>query len=130
MVFCNTKVETQQVCDDLADEGFSAVALHGDLEQRDRERTLIHFANKSASILVATDVAARGLDIDDMDMVINYHLAHDPQTHVHRVGRTGRAGKKGLRVLFMVRQSNLKWLKLATITSVTLILSQCHLITY
>ncbi|KTF15889.1 ATP-dependent RNA helicase DbpA [Pseudoalteromonas carrageenovora] len=96
VVFCNTKVETQQVCDDLADEGFSAVALHGDLEQRDRERTLIHFANKSASILVATDVAARGLDIDDMDMVINYHLAHDTQTHVHRVGRTGRAGKKGI----------------------------------
>ncbi|MGO2075052.1 MAG: ATP-dependent RNA helicase DbpA, partial [Pseudoalteromonas sp.] len=75
VVFCNTKVETQQVCDDLADEGFSAVSLHGDLEQRDRERTLIHFANKSASILVATDVAARGLDINDMDMVINYHLA-------------------------------------------------------
>ena len=98
VVFCNTKVETQQVCDDLADEGFSAVALHGDLEQRDRERTLIHFANKSASILVATDVAARGLDIDDMDMVINYHLAHDPQTHVHRVGRTGRAGKKGIAI--------------------------------
>lgn len=96
VVFCNTKVETQQVCDDLASEGFSAVALHGDLEQRDRERTLIHFANKSASILVATDVAARGLDIDDMDIVINYHLAHDPQTHVHRVGRTGRAGKKGI----------------------------------
>jgi len=96
VVFCNTKVETQQVCDDLADEGFSAVALHGDLDQRDRERTLIHFANKSASILVATDVAARGLDIDDMDMVINYHLAHDTQTHVHRVGRTGRAGKKGI----------------------------------
>jgi len=96
VVFCNTKVETQQVCDDLADEGFCAVALHGDLEQRDRERTLIHFANRSASILVATDVAARGLDIDDMDMVINYHLAHDTQTHVHRVGRTGRAGKKGI----------------------------------
>ena len=96
VVFCNTKVETQQVCDDLAGEGFSAVALHGDLEQRDRERTLIHFSNKSASILVATDVAARGLDIDDMDMVINYHLAHDTQTHVHRVGRTGRAGKKGI----------------------------------
>ncbi|MBH0090710.1 ATP-dependent RNA helicase DbpA [Pseudoalteromonas sp. AS84] len=96
VVFCNTKVETQQVCDDLADEGFSAVSLHGDLEQRDRERTLIHFSNKSASILVATDVAARGLDIDDMDMVINYHLAHDTQTHVHRVGRTGRAGKKGI----------------------------------
>ncbi|KAF7767538.1 ATP-independent RNA helicase DbpA [Pseudoalteromonas citrea] len=96
VVFCNTKVETQKVCDDLQDAAFNAVALHGDLEQRDREQTLIRFANKSASILVATDVAARGLDIDDMDMVINYHLAHDAQTHVHRVGRTGRGGKKGL----------------------------------
>ena len=96
VVFCNTKVETQQICDDLYAEGFSAVALHGDLDQRERERTLIRFANKSACILVATDVAARGLDINDMDMVVNYHLAHDPQTHVHRVGRTGRAGKKGI----------------------------------
>lgn len=96
VVFCNTKVETQQIAEDLFAEGFSSVALHGDLEQRERERTLIRFANKSASILVATDVAARGLDINDMDMVINYHLAHDPQTHVHRVGRTGRGGKKGI----------------------------------
>ncbi|NOU52972.1 ATP-dependent RNA helicase DbpA [Pseudoalteromonas sp. JBTF-M23] len=96
VVFCNTKVETQKVCDDLTAAGFNTVALHGDLEQREREQTLIRFANKSASILVATDVAARGLDIDDMDMVINYHLAHDSQTHVHRVGRTGRGGKKGL----------------------------------
>lgn len=96
VVFCTTKVQTQQVCDNLEDDGFSAVALHGDIEQRGRERTLVKFANKSASVLVATDVAARGLDIDDMDMVINYQLAHDPQTHVHRVGRTGRAGKKGV----------------------------------
>ncbi|CAH9067270.1 ATP-dependent RNA helicase DbpA [Pseudoalteromonas holothuriae] len=96
VVFCNTKVETQKVCDDLQDAGFNTVTLHGDLEQREREQTLVRFANKSASILVATDVAARGLDIDDMDMVINYHLAHDAQTHVHRVGRTGRGGKKGL----------------------------------
>ncbi|WP_105166521.1 ATP-dependent RNA helicase DbpA [Pseudoalteromonas sp. T1lg23B] len=96
VVFCNTKVETQKACDELRAAGFNAVALHGDLEQREREQTLIRFANKSASILVATDVAARGLDIDDMDMVINYHLAHDSQTHVHRIGRTGRGGKKGL----------------------------------
>lgn len=96
VVFCTTKVQTQQVCDNLEDDGFSAVALHGDIEQRGRERTLVKFANKSASVLVATDVAARGLDIDDMDMVINYQLAHDSQTHVHRVGRTGRAGKKGV----------------------------------
>jgi ATP-independent RNA helicase DbpA len=95
VVFCNTKVETQQVCDDLADEGFSAVALHGDLEQRDRERTLIHFANKSASILVATDVAERGLDIDDITHVINFDMPRTADIYLHRIGRTGRAGNKG-----------------------------------
>lgn len=96
VVFCNTKQETQSVADQLCEQGFSAVALHGDLEQRDRDQTLIRFANKSASILVATDVAARGLDIDALDAVINYHIAHDPEVHVHRIGRTGRAGGKGI----------------------------------
>jgi len=96
VVFCATKRECQQVCDDLVQEGFSAVALHGDLEQRDRDQTLVRFANKSASILVATDVASRGLDVDNIDAVINYHLARDPEIHVHRIGRTGRAGSKGL----------------------------------
>lgn len=96
VVFCNTKQETQDVADFLCDDGFRAVALHGDLEQRQRDKTLVRFSNKSASILVATDVAARGLDIDSLDAVINYHVAHDPEVHVHRVGRTGRAGSKGL----------------------------------
>lgn len=96
VVFCNTKAQVQQVADELQAHGFSANALHGDLEQKDRDRTLIQFANRSTAILVATDVAARGLDIDDVDMVVNYHLAHDTATHIHRIGRTGRAGKKGL----------------------------------
>ena len=96
VVFCNTKRETQEVADELRDYGFSALALHGDLEQRDRDQTLVRFANKSASILVATDVAARGLDIDSLDAVINYHVARDLEVHVHRIGRTGRAGSKGL----------------------------------
>jgi len=96
VVFCNTKIETQDVADELADHGFSAIALHGDLEQRDRDQTLVRFANKSASVLVATDVAARGLDIDNLDAVINYHVSRDAEMHVHRVGRTGRAGSKGL----------------------------------
>ncbi len=96
LVFCNTKRETQAVADELLDRGFSALALHGDLEQRDRDQTLVRFANKSASILVATDVAARGLDIDALDAVINYHVAHDSEVHVHRIGRTGRAGSKGI----------------------------------
>jgi len=96
LVFCNTKKETQAVADQLMDFGFSALALHGDLEQRDRDQTLIRFANKSISVLVATDVAARGLDIEALEAVINYHIAHDAESHLHRIGRTGRAGSKGI----------------------------------
>lgn len=96
VVFCNTKKDAQMVVEALQQAGFSAEALHGDLEQRDRDQTLIQFANKSIAVLVATDVAARGLDIDALDAVINFHLAHDPEIHVHRIGRTGRAGSKGM----------------------------------
>ncbi|WP_462155152.1 ATP-dependent RNA helicase DbpA [Pseudoalteromonas piscicida] len=96
VIFCNTKAECQNVCDSLYSLGFDAAALHGDLEQKDRDRTLVRFANKSVTILLATDVAARGIDVDHVDMVINYHIAHDPEVHVHRVGRTGRAGNKGV----------------------------------
>ncbi len=96
VVFCNTKRETQDLADELSNHGFSTLALHGDLEQRDRDQTLVRFSNKSASVLVATDVAARGLDIDALDAVINYHIAHDTEIHVHRIGRTGRAGSKGI----------------------------------
>ncbi|WP_260295931.1 ATP-dependent RNA helicase DbpA [Sedimenticola hydrogenitrophicus] len=96
LVFCNTKKETQEVADRLVAAGFSALALHGDLEQRDRDETLVRFANRSAAILVATDVAARGLDIDALDAVINYHIAHDAEIHLHRIGRTGRAGSTGV----------------------------------
>jgi len=96
VIFCNTKKETQQVANYLQADGFSVLALHGDLEQRDRDQTLLRFANKSAAILVATDVAARGLDIDNLDLVINYHVARDTEVHVHRIGRTGRAGSEGM----------------------------------
>jgi len=96
VVFCNTKRETQEVAEALYQQGFYTLALHGDLEQRDRDQTLLRFANKSISVLVATDVAARGLDIDNLDMVINYHIAGDKEVHVHRIGRTGRAGNSGL----------------------------------
>jgi len=95
LVFCNTKREVKDVAAKLANDGFSVVALHGDLEQRDRDMTLMQFANKSASVMVATDVAARGLDIEALDAVINYHLAFDTEVHIHRIGRTGRAGSKG-----------------------------------
>lgn len=96
VVFCNTKRETQAVADELYNYGFTALALHGDLDQKARDQTLVRFSNKSASVLVATDVAARGLDIDALDMVINYHLSHDNEVHVHRIGRTGRAGNRGI----------------------------------
>ncbi|WP_163575543.1 ATP-dependent RNA helicase DbpA [Halomonas faecis] len=96
VVFCNTRRETREVTAALCEAGFSALALHGDLEQRDRDRTLVLFANRSASILVATDVAARGLDIEALDAVFNYRIARDLEVHVHRVGRTGRAGSSGM----------------------------------
>lgn len=98
LVFCNTKSDTDDVTRDLRANGFAALALHGDMLQRDRDQTLVRFANGSASVLVATDVAARGLDIDSLDAVINYSLASDSDTHLHRIGRTGRAGSKGIAV--------------------------------
>lgn len=98
VVFCNTKVDCQAVCDALEEAGQSALALHGDLEQRDRDQTLVRFANGSARVLVATDVAARGLDIKSLELVVNYELAWDPEVHVHRIGRTARAGNSGLAI--------------------------------
>ncbi|WP_159736941.1 ATP-dependent RNA helicase DbpA [Vibrio atypicus] len=100
VVFCNTKKEVQNVTDELSHRGFSVVELHGDMEQREREQALTMFANKSISILVATDVAARGLDVDNLDAVFNFELSRDPEVHVHRIGRTGRAGSKGIAFSF------------------------------
>jgi len=96
LIFCNTKVETDRVANELRAVGYEASALHGDLEQKDRDQTLACFANRSISVLVATDVAARGLDIESLDMVINYQVAQELEVHTHRVGRTGRAGAQGM----------------------------------
>ncbi|ALR77015.1 ATP-dependent RNA helicase DbpA [[Enterobacter] lignolyticus] len=98
VVFCNTKKDCQAVCDALSDSNQSVLALHGDMEQRDRDQTLVRFANGSSRVLVATDVAARGLDIKALEMVINYELSWDPEVHVHRIGRTARAGERGLAI--------------------------------
>ncbi len=95
LVFCNRKQQCQELADELWQQGFHALALHGDLEQRDRDQVLAQFANKSSSILIATDVAARGLDIKDLEVVINFELSPDPEIHIHRIGRTGRAGNDG-----------------------------------
>lgn len=96
VVFCNTRRDTEQVVDSLAHYGFTALALHGDMEQRERDEILLRFANRSCSVLVASDVAARGLDVEDLAAVVNYELPTDADTYVHRIGRTGRAGREGL----------------------------------
>jgi ATP-independent RNA helicase DbpA len=95
LVFCNTKIETQDVADDLTGSGIDALALHGDLEQYERVDVLLRFMNRSCSVLVATDVAARGIDIKDLELVVNYDIPQNQQTYIHRIGRTGRAGKEG-----------------------------------
>lgn len=96
VVFCNMRRDTEEVVASLAHYGFTALALHGDMEQRDRDEVLVRFANRSCSVLVASDVAARGLDVEDIGAVVNHELPTDADTYLHRIGRTGRAGRAGL----------------------------------
>ncbi|MDE2402372.1 MAG: ATP-dependent RNA helicase DbpA [Burkholderiales bacterium] len=95
IAFCNTKQQCRDLVDVLSAQGIEAIALHGDLEQRDRDQVLIQFANRSCSVLVATDVAARGLDIAQLEAVINVDVTPDPEVHIHRIGRTGRGDAEG-----------------------------------
>jgi ATP-independent RNA helicase DbpA len=95
LAFCNTKQQCRDLLDVLHGQGFHALTLNGDLEQRERDQVLIQFANRSCSVLVATDVAARGLDIAQLEAVINVDVTPDPEIHVHRIGRTGRADENG-----------------------------------
>lgn len=95
IIFCRTKVETQEIADKLIRDGYNAEALHGDLSQQQRDLTMQKFRNHNVQFLVATDVAARGLDVNDLTHVINYGLPDDIESYTHRSGRTGRAGKKG-----------------------------------
>jgi ATP-dependent RNA helicase DbpA len=95
LIFCNTKIAAKEVFEYLLDKGFSVATLHGDLEQRDREKVLMQFRHQGCRVLVATDVAARGLDIEELSAVINYESPHDQEAYVHRIGRTGRAGRTG-----------------------------------
>jgi len=107
LIFCNTKQLTEEVAAALIEHGFSATALHGDFSQKERDSKLLRFTNRSISVLVATDVAARGLDIDALDMVVNYHLPKDVEVYIHRIGRTGRAGSAGLACsLFLENEMN------------------------
>ena len=107
IVFCNRKQQAKELAEALWNEGFHALALHGDLEQKERDQVLVQFSNKSSSILIATDVAARGIDIKDLTAVVNFELSPDPEIHVHRIGRTGRAGNEGMAFsLFMASEAH------------------------
>ncbi len=109
-VFCRTKRDTQKVAEKLIEDGYSAAALHGDLSQQQRDLVMKSFRNKQVQMLVATDVAARGIDVDDITHVINYQLPDEIETYTHRSGRTGRAGKTG-KSLVIITKSELRKIK-------------------
>ena len=101
LVFCRTKIDVDYVVTHLMDRGYDAEAIHGDISQAQRERTLQKFKKQRINILVATDVAARGIDVNNLSHVINYSLPQDPESYVHRIGRTGRAGNEGTAITFI-----------------------------
>ncbi len=101
LVFCKTRADVNEIANKLSNRGYYAEGLHGDIAQNQRERILSRFKNKRTNILVATDVAARGIDIDNLTHVINYSLPQNPESYIHRIGRTGRAGKKGTAITFV-----------------------------
>jgi ATP-dependent RNA helicase DbpA len=111
LAFCNTKIHCRELAAELREQGFSALALYGDLEQRERDEILVQFANQSCSVLVATDVAARGLDIQTLGAVINVDVSKDTEVHIHRIGRTGRGMDAGL-ALSLCAPNEKKWVKL------------------
>ena len=96
IVFCNTKVMCQRLSDDLRRAGIQADCLHGDIKQATREKTMSAFRKGKLPVLIATDVASRGIDVDDVDGVINYDVPDENEYYIHRIGRTGRARKKGI----------------------------------
>lgn len=109
MIFTRTKRSAQRLADELADRGFDAAAIHGDLNQAQRERTLKKFRRGATRVLVATDVAARGIDVEGVSHVVNFEVPDDPQQYVHRIGRTGRAGRSGIAVTLVDWQDITRW---------------------
>jgi len=109
LIFCRTKVETDSLSHKLVERGYVAEAIHGDISQRQREKILQKFKSENITILVATDVAARGIDVNNLTHVINYSLPQDPETYVHRIGRTGRAGKKGIAITLVTPNEKRKF---------------------
>src|SRR5207244_2951339 len=109
LIFTRTKRTASKVADDLVDRGFAAAAVHGDLGQGAREQSLRAFRSGKVDVLVSTDVAARGLDVDDVTHVINYQCPEDEGTYVHRIGRTGRAGKEGVAITLVDWDEEPRW---------------------
>ncbi|MFY9141688.1 ATP-dependent RNA helicase DbpA [Sulfuricurvum sp.] len=112
IIFCNTKVDANALCEDLNRIGIHALTLHGDMEQFDRNEAIIQFRNLSAPILVATDVAGRGIDIEGLDAIINYEVPIQNERYTHRIGRTGRAGKNGIAITLVNRHQYERFLEL------------------
>lgn len=110
IIFCRTKIDADKVANRLSERGYASEAIHGDITQSQREKVLARFKSKKLNVLVATDVAARGIDVNDLTHVINYSLPQDTESYVHRVGRTGRAGKQGTAVTFVTRDEYRKLL--------------------
>lgn len=108
LIFCNTKIKCEELADDLYALGLDVLTLHSNLEQRERDETIILFSNKSYPILIATDVASRGLHIDDIDLVINYDIPRDEKVYTHRIGRTARAGKNGHAITLFEKEEEFK----------------------
>ena len=100
LIFCNTKYNTSMICDMLTRRGIPAQCIHGDMIQKDRNRVMAKFKEGGIPVMVATDVAARGIDVTDIDAVVNYDFPQDNETYVHRIGRTARARKEGVSYLF------------------------------
>ena len=111
-IFCQTKILTAQIAEKLAEQGYKADALHGDMNQSLRNSIIRKFKNKEFNVLVATDVAARGIDVHDLTHVINYSLPNDPESYVHRIGRTGRAGKEGIAISFINSKNEVRYIQM------------------
>jgi ATP-dependent RNA helicase DeaD len=116
LIFCRTKIETQEIAEKLMKDGYDADSLHGDLSQQQRDKVMARFKNKTLQMLVATDVAARGIDVDDVTHVINYHLPDELESYTHRSGRTARAGKTGVSISILTGRDTSKIKHLERIT--------------
>eukprot|EP01029_Cantina_marsupialis_P010008 TRINITY_DN22969_c0_g1_i1.p1 TRINITY_DN22969_c0_g1~~TRINITY_DN22969_c0_g1_i1.p1 ORF type:complete len:239 (+),score=27.10 TRINITY_DN22969_c0_g1_i1:69-719(+) len=108
LVFCNTKQMCEDLCEDLWDKGVESFTLHSDLNQKERDETVIYFSNGSVPILIATDIVSRGIDINNIDFVINYNIARDETIHTHRIGRTARGEKSGVAITFYSEEEKYK----------------------